>query len=186
MGGSTRVTGCWRPWQTLVCWTRVMRRAWHHYTWLHVVDMLKWSSCSLEKVLCSTGMWTHVLQLPHTGLPLEMPPPHTHYMHSLRFKSFHKYRCTTCVITRGGESMCVRSEPTIFCSQAEMCIFCVCSDYKGWSCLHHAAAEGYTQTMDSLLLSNIKLLDKADADGVRFRVLSGAALWLVTGWRLIL
>ncbi|XP_060762606.1 transient receptor potential cation channel subfamily A member 1a [Neoarius graeffei] len=39
------------------------------------------------------------------------------------------------------------------------------SDYKGWSCLHHSAAEGYTQTMDSLLISNIKLLDKADADG---------------------
>ncbi|XP_026998616.2 transient receptor potential cation channel subfamily A member 1a isoform X2 [Tachysurus fulvidraco] len=39
------------------------------------------------------------------------------------------------------------------------------SDYKGWSCLHHAAAEGYTQTMDSLLISNIKLLDKTDADG---------------------
>ncbi|MCJ8744730.1 hypothetical protein PDJAM_G00122030 [Pangasius djambal] len=39
------------------------------------------------------------------------------------------------------------------------------SDYKGWSCLHHAAAEGYTQTMDSLLTSNIKLLDKTDGDG---------------------
>ncbi|KAI5616928.1 transient receptor potential cation channel, subfamily A, member 1a, partial [Silurus asotus] len=39
------------------------------------------------------------------------------------------------------------------------------SDYKGWSCLHHAAAEGFTQTMDSLLIANIKLLDKTDCDG---------------------
>ncbi|CAB1326262.1 unnamed protein product [Coregonus sp. 'balchen'] len=36
------------------------------------------------------------------------------------------------------------------------------SDYKGWTCLHHAAAEGYTQTMIILLASNIKLLDKTD------------------------
>ncbi|KAK3541261.1 hypothetical protein QTP86_019188 [Hemibagrus guttatus] len=39
------------------------------------------------------------------------------------------------------------------------------SDYKGWSCLHHAAAEGYTQTMTSLLAANIKLLDNTDEDG---------------------
>ncbi|TSN21213.1 Transient receptor potential cation channel subfamily A member 1 [Bagarius yarrelli] len=39
------------------------------------------------------------------------------------------------------------------------------SDYKGWSCLHHAAVEGYTQTMDCLLISNIKLLDKINGDG---------------------
>uniref|UniRef100_A0A8B9LUL7 Transient receptor potential cation channel subfamily A member 1 n=1 Tax=Astyanax mexicanus TaxID=7994 RepID=A0A8B9LUL7_ASTMX len=39
------------------------------------------------------------------------------------------------------------------------------SDYKGWSCLHHAAAEGFTQTMETLLISNIKLLDKIDGDG---------------------
>nr|XP_055058001.1 transient receptor potential cation channel subfamily A member 1a isoform X2 [Misgurnus anguillicaudatus] len=39
------------------------------------------------------------------------------------------------------------------------------SDYRGWSCLHHAASEGYTQTMDTLLASNIKLLDKTDGDG---------------------
>uniref|UniRef100_A0A673XV73 Transient receptor potential cation channel, subfamily A, member 1a n=1 Tax=Salmo trutta TaxID=8032 RepID=A0A673XV73_SALTR len=38
------------------------------------------------------------------------------------------------------------------------------SDYKGWTCLHHAAAEGYTQTMIILLASNIKLLDKTDED----------------------
>ncbi|KAK6302662.1 hypothetical protein J4Q44_G00270170 [Coregonus suidteri] len=38
------------------------------------------------------------------------------------------------------------------------------SDYKGWTCLHHAAAEGYTQTMIILLGSNIKLLDKTDED----------------------
>lgn len=46
-------------------------------------------------------------------------------------------------------------------------VFCVvCSDYKGWSCLHHAAAGGYTQTMVTLLGSHVKLLDKADDDGV--------------------
>uniref|UniRef100_A0A8D3EF35 Transient receptor potential cation channel, subfamily A, member 1b n=1 Tax=Scophthalmus maximus TaxID=52904 RepID=A0A8D3EF35_SCOMX len=39
------------------------------------------------------------------------------------------------------------------------------SDYKGWSCLHHAASEGYTQTMDILLSANPKLLDKTDEDG---------------------
>ncbi|MCI4391488.1 hypothetical protein PGIGA_G00135150 [Pangasianodon gigas] len=39
------------------------------------------------------------------------------------------------------------------------------SDYKGWSCLHHAAAEGYTQTMTVLLAANIKLLDNTDEDG---------------------
>ncbi|TRY99671.1 hypothetical protein DNTS_027992 [Danionella cerebrum] len=39
------------------------------------------------------------------------------------------------------------------------------SDYRGWSCLHHAASEGFTQTMDILLTSNIKLLNKTDADG---------------------
>uniref|UniRef100_A0A3B3TF35 Transient receptor potential cation channel subfamily A member 1 n=1 Tax=Paramormyrops kingsleyae TaxID=1676925 RepID=A0A3B3TF35_9TELE len=39
------------------------------------------------------------------------------------------------------------------------------SDYKGWTCLHHAAAEGYTQTMTVLLGSNIKLLDRVDEDG---------------------
>ncbi|XP_016309980.1 transient receptor potential cation channel subfamily A member 1a [Sinocyclocheilus anshuiensis] len=39
------------------------------------------------------------------------------------------------------------------------------SDYRGWSCLHHAASEGYTQTMDTLLTSNIKLLNKTDGDG---------------------
>ncbi|XP_038819178.1 transient receptor potential cation channel subfamily A member 1-like [Salvelinus namaycush] len=38
------------------------------------------------------------------------------------------------------------------------------SDYKGWTCLHHAAAEGYTQTIIILLASNIKLLDKTDED----------------------
>ena len=41
----------------------------------------------------------------------------------------------------------------------------VCSDYKGRSCLHHAASEGYTQTMDILLSANIKLLDNEDEDG---------------------
>lgn len=41
------------------------------------------------------------------------------------------------------------------------------SDYKGWTCLHHAASEGYTQTMDILLSANIKLLDKTDEDGVK-------------------
>ncbi|XP_034428510.1 transient receptor potential cation channel subfamily A member 1b [Hippoglossus hippoglossus] len=39
------------------------------------------------------------------------------------------------------------------------------SDYKGWSCLHHAASEGYTHTMDILLSNNPKLLDKTDHDG---------------------
>ncbi|XP_062843287.1 transient receptor potential cation channel subfamily A member 1a [Trichomycterus rosablanca] len=39
------------------------------------------------------------------------------------------------------------------------------SDYKGWSCLHHAAAEGFTQTMERLLVSDIKLLDKTDTEG---------------------
>ncbi|XP_069369144.1 transient receptor potential cation channel subfamily A member 1 [Paralichthys olivaceus] len=39
------------------------------------------------------------------------------------------------------------------------------SDYKGWSSLHHAASEGYTQTMDILLSTNPKLLDKTDDNG---------------------
>ncbi|KAM4606588.1 transient receptor potential cation channel subfamily A member 1b [Polymixia lowei] len=39
------------------------------------------------------------------------------------------------------------------------------SDYKGWTCLHHAASEGYTHTMDILLSANLKLLDKTDEDG---------------------
>uniref|UniRef100_A0A3B4D255 Ion transport domain-containing protein n=1 Tax=Pygocentrus nattereri TaxID=42514 RepID=A0A3B4D255_PYGNA len=39
------------------------------------------------------------------------------------------------------------------------------SDYKGWSCLHYAAAEGYTQTMVILLAANVKLLDNTDEDG---------------------
>nr|XP_043871217.1 transient receptor potential cation channel subfamily A member 1b isoform X2 [Solea senegalensis] len=38
-------------------------------------------------------------------------------------------------------------------------------DYKDWTCLHHAASEGYTQTMDIILSANPKLLDKADEDG---------------------
>lgn len=42
-----------------------------------------------------------------------------------------------------------------------------CSDYTGWTCLHHAAAEGYTKTMNLLLGANLKLLDKPDEDGVR-------------------
>lgn len=40
------------------------------------------------------------------------------------------------------------------------------SDYRGWTCLHHAAYSGYTQTMDILLSTNPKLLDKTDEDGV--------------------
>lgn len=40
------------------------------------------------------------------------------------------------------------------------------SDYKGWTCLHHAASAGYTQTMEILLSANLKLLDKTDEDGV--------------------
>ncbi|KAM9436780.1 transient receptor potential cation channel subfamily A member 1-like isoform 3-T3 [Clarias gariepinus] len=39
------------------------------------------------------------------------------------------------------------------------------SDYKGWSCLHHAAVEGYTQTMAILLAAKITLLDNTDEDG---------------------
>ncbi|XP_076837477.1 transient receptor potential cation channel subfamily A member 1a isoform X2 [Brachyhypopomus gauderio] len=39
------------------------------------------------------------------------------------------------------------------------------SDYTGWTSLHHAAAEDYTRTMETLLMANIKLLDKTDADG---------------------
>ncbi|KAM6948292.1 transient receptor potential cation channel subfamily A member 1a [Aplochiton taeniatus] len=39
------------------------------------------------------------------------------------------------------------------------------SDYRGWSCLHHAASEGFTQTMSTLLASNVKLLDNMDEDG---------------------
>ncbi|XP_066523799.1 transient receptor potential cation channel subfamily A member 1b isoform X2 [Hoplias malabaricus] len=39
------------------------------------------------------------------------------------------------------------------------------SDYKGWTCLHHAAAEGFTQTMIILLAANVKLLDNTDEDG---------------------
>jgi len=42
----------------------------------------------------------------------------------------------------------------------------ISSDYKGWSCLHHAAAEGYTQTMKILLAANVKLLDGKNEDGV--------------------
>lgn len=42
------------------------------------------------------------------------------------------------------------------------------SDYKGWSCLHHAATGGYTQTMETILGSHIKLLDKTNDDGVLF------------------
>ncbi|XP_038828939.1 transient receptor potential cation channel subfamily A member 1-like [Salvelinus namaycush] len=38
-------------------------------------------------------------------------------------------------------------------------------DYKGRTCLHHAAAEGYTHTMKIVLATNIKLLDKLDEDG---------------------
>lgn len=52
--------------------------------------------------------------------------------------------------------VCVSGVPVCFCF----------SDYKGWTCLHHAAAEGYTQTMDILLSANPKLLDKTDEDGV--------------------
>lgn len=51
-----------------------------------------------------------------------------------------------------------------FVMDVTCCIFY--SDYKGWTCLHHAASEGYTQTMDILLAAHIKLLDKADEDGV--------------------
>ncbi|CAB1447403.1 unnamed protein product [Pleuronectes platessa] len=39
------------------------------------------------------------------------------------------------------------------------------NDYKGWSCLHHAASEGYTHTMDILVSNNPKLLDNTDEDG---------------------
>ncbi|KAG9347941.1 hypothetical protein JZ751_003958, partial [Albula glossodonta] len=39
------------------------------------------------------------------------------------------------------------------------------NDYKGRSSLHHAAAEGYTQTIKILLAANIKLLDKTDEEG---------------------
>lgn len=53
---------------------------------------------------------------------------------------------------------------TIVC--ACMCVFLRCSDYKGWTCLHYAAVEGYTQTMSTLLTSNSKLLDKTDDEGV--------------------
>ncbi|CAB1341219.1 unnamed protein product, partial [Coregonus sp. 'balchen'] len=34
-----------------------------------------------------------------------------------------------------------------------------------WTCLHHAAAEGYTRTVKIVLATNIKLLDKLDEDG---------------------
>lgn len=51
------------------------------------------------------------------------------------------------------------------CVYTDVCV-CVYSDYKGWSCLHHAASEGFTQTMERLLVSDIKLLDKTDTDGV--------------------
>lgn len=47
----------------------------------------------------------------------------------------------------------------------EVCVL-MRSDYKGRSCLHHAAAEGYTQTMTILLAANIKLLDNTDEDWV--------------------
>lgn len=48
----------------------------------------------------------------------------------------------------------------------------VYSDYKGWTCLHHAASAGYTQTMDILLSANLKLLDKTDEDGVWITIIS--------------
>jgi len=44
------------------------------------------------------------------------------------------------------------------------------SDYKGWTCVHHAASEGYTQTIKILLSASIKLLDKTDEDGVGHRM----------------
>lgn len=44
------------------------------------------------------------------------------------------------------------------------------SDYKGWTCLHHTAHAGYTQTMDILLSANPKLLDKTDEEGVQITV----------------
>uniref|UniRef100_A0A8C1IMK1 Ion transport domain-containing protein n=1 Tax=Cyprinus carpio TaxID=7962 RepID=A0A8C1IMK1_CYPCA len=43
--------------------------------------------------------------------------------------------------------------------------FVIFSDYKGWSCLHHAVAEGYTQTIKILLSANVKLLDETNEDG---------------------
>lgn len=53
------------------------------------------------------------------------------------------------------------------------------SDYKGWSCLHHAASEGYTQTMAILLSANLKLLDKTDEDGVKTAALSVLPQWFI-------
>lgn len=58
------------------------------------------------------------------------------------------------------------SNTEILVKSSEFCVL-MYSDYKGWSCLHHAAAEGYTQTMTILLAANIKLLDNTDEDGVK-------------------
>lgn len=46
------------------------------------------------------------------------------------------------------------------------------SDYRNWTCLHHAACAGYTQTMEILLSTNPKLLDKTDEDGVPLKYYS--------------
>lgn len=51
------------------------------------------------------------------------------------------------------------------------------SDYRNWTCLHHAAYSGYTQTMEILLSTNTKLLDKTDEDGVPWKYFSSAR-WL--------
>ncbi len=57
------------------------------------------------------------------------------------------------------------------------------SDYKGWTCLHHAASAGYTKTMEILLSANPKLLDKTDEDGVmNSKVQHHANLTFVVHW----
>lgn len=56
------------------------------------------------------------------------------------------------------------------CNDTQLIIVSFCSDYRGWTCLHHAAHEGYTQTMEILLSTNPKLLDKTDEDGVSIKI----------------
>lgn len=126
-----------------------MRGAWHHFIWLQEAGTPRWYSCCCAKEHFFTGKKSaYRYRNKKHGL--------------LYYHLLFTFTCQPAIIAICSIQICIEfSHVTGFCWG---CL--VHSDYKGLTCLHHAAGEGYTQTIEILLSANPKLLDKTDEDGV--------------------
>lgn len=145
---------------------KVMSGVWHRFIWLQEGGTPRWYSCCCVKELSFTGKCKHVCTDTITCTCTNIKSRDTHRS-MLYYTILYVMLSYTCKICSAGHQFSY-----MWLYKSISLVSLACSDYKGWTCLHHAASEGYTQTMDILLSANLKLLDKTDEDGVWITVIS--------------